>query len=89
MCRSDGLCGSGPGSHPGNTRSKSPKKDTKTSLIRVRYAMMMKETSTGNKRSLWKREGYSSTKVDVIKASENQNGTSHVGLMSHSSSLLS
>ena len=45
MFRSDGVCGSGTGYHPGNTRSKRPKKDMAMSLIRVRYVMKMTETS--------------------------------------------
>ena len=46
MRQSDGVCGCVPGSHPGNTRSKSPKKDMAISLIRVRYVMTMRESAT-------------------------------------------
>ena len=38
----------------------------------------MTDTSTGKKMSLWKREGYLSTKVDVIKVIKNQNGNFQV-----------
>ena len=46
-------------------------------------------TSTGKKSVFWKRYGCASKKVDAIKVSNNQNGTSHVILINNSSSLLS
>ena len=45
-------------------------------------------TSTGKRRIFWNRDGCESNKVDAIKVSKNQNGTSHVILINHSSFLL-
>ena len=77
-----GCLGWGP--IPGIRGQRIPKKYTTTSLIRVRSVMTMMVTSTGKNRGLCNRDICTLTKVDAIKVIKNQNGTSHVGLMSHS-----